>query len=104
MWNGSFSPDLQKRALDVSFDPENTDDLDSRPPEQIIGIMTVMLNGKPYKWEVTYAEFLAFQKAGFSSSYLNANFPITYIGDWGWPWGRVHNVGYHPTYGFYTKT
>ena len=93
MWNGTFSP-FQKHKLEASFDPENTDDLDTMPPEEIIGIMTVLLSGKEYRWEVTYQEFLDFEGAGFDSAYLNDNFPINYIGDWGWPWGRTRQTGW----------
>lgn len=76
---------------DVTFDPENTDNLDG-DPEAIIGTLSVNLGGQWYSWtSVTYQQYLDFKSAGFSRSWINDNLSINYVGDWGWPWGRAQD-------------
>lgn len=90
MWNGMFSPNMTKKLTsdDVEFEPTNTDNLDL-DPDWIEGILYVKLNGSWYSWEVTYQDYLDFESADFSRSWLNENLPINYVGGWGWPWGRA---------------
>lgn len=99
MWNGQIEPSLVKKLSEkeVSFDPENTDNLDG-DPESIEGTLTITLDGKDYSWNgVTYADYLDFEASDFSRSWMNDNLPIDYVGDWGWPWGRDHSsVAYVP--------
>lgn len=122
MWDGAFSPDMQKRKLapdQVSFDPENVSDdtLDVIDPEsdEARGILSVQFapGGPIYRWECTYQAYQDFEDSGFDTAWLNEN-AITDVGGWGWahgrtqnnggwgwPFGREHNAHYNPRTGHY---
>lgn len=90
-----MSPNMVKRLTsdDVTFDPDNTDNLDL-DPDFIQGTLSVKLGNTWYSWDVTYQDYLDFKQANFSRSWLNENLWINYKGDWGWPWGRVKRTGW----------
>lgn len=110
MWDGTFSPELQKRRVESWWIPErhatfdeidteewNEDRMDQMTSEFIEdydedfeGTLIVKLGNQKYAWPCTAGEYLDFKKSGFSLAYLNRHFPIMYVGDWGWPYGRDH--------------
>lgn len=92
MWNGHFSPSLRKSVGGASWaadDGRSESELSSPDDDEVEGTLTVTLGNNDYVWPgVTYGQWVDFQDSGLSGGWVNGNLPISYVGDWGWPWGR----------------
>lgn len=86
------SPDARKSWKDDSFS-------DTRR-----GVLWVRFNTRSsyYGFPCDFAAYKQFRASGYTRRWLNEKYRINYIGDWGWPWGREHNVVYSQRYGFFT--
>lgn len=142
MWNGAFSPQLEKASSQAKWEPLADDDdpfntyiedeiefddpafaedifdvveeleivnrspsskakkswdEDAHPKDKrgILWIkMRVATTSQDYGFPATFGQYLEFQGARFSLSWIRSNYNINYVGDWGWPWGRTRQTGW----------